>query len=143
MRCKQTCFHLISDLITYKWTLLIYKNIKYTLVFLLYSFPFITVSIYIYQYADCCVEELYDVDVDESVDVLVDVRQVTVATSQGPSDHKTDSNGSQVEEEKERIVLKYFLKISQIWLRAIHFSLNLNLKIWFFLYVYSWYSRYV
>lgn len=143
MRCKQTCFHLISDLITYKWTLLIYKNIKYTPVFLLYSFPFITVSIYIYQYADCCVEELYDVDVDESVDVLVDVRQVTVATSQGPSDHKTDSNGSQVEEEKERIVLKYFLKISQIWLRAIHFSLNLNLKIWFFLYVYSWYSRYV
>lgn len=143
MRCKQTCFHLISDLITYKWTLLIYKNIKYTPVFLLYSFPFITVSINIYQYADCCVEELYDVDVDESVDVLVDVRQVTVATSQGPSDHKTDSNGSQVEEEKERIVLKYFLKISQIWLRAIHFSLNLNLKIWFFLYVYSWYSRYV
>lgn len=92
----------------------VYENIKYTPVFLLYSFPFITVSIYIYQYADCCVEELYDVDVDESVDVLVDVRQVTVATSQGPSDHKTDSNGSQVEEEKERIVLKYFLKISQI-----------------------------
>ena len=108
------------------------KNIKCTSVFLLYSFLFITVSINIYQDADCCVEELYDVDVDESVDILVDVRQVTVATSQSPSDHKTDSNGSQVEEEKERIVLKYFLKISQIWLRAIHFGLNLNLKIRFF-----------
>ena len=102
------------------------NNIKCTSVFLLYSFLVITVSTNLYQYADCCVEELYDVDVDESVDVLVDVRQVTVATSQGPSDHKTDSNGSQVEEEKERIVLKIFLKISQIRLRGIHFGLKNN-----------------